>query len=132
MPSMANMTVYDFGGAVVTYVAMNPAGGDGVKALWRQQALTTSPIGQPWLTCWSRDNGPKTARRVDFEFRYPETYTNTTTGLVSVANQFVLTGSAIVPKGAPNTVGREFALQGPGLLTQSLMKAVFTDGFAPN
>lgn len=131
MTAMANIVVQNVAGGNVTYVAMNPASGDGVKALWRQSALSTIPSAQPWCTVWSRNNGKGDARRVDYEYRYPESYTNTTTGLVSIANQYIHTGSVLIPKGAPQTLTAEGAKQGTYLLANALMLAVFTDGFAP-
>lgn len=131
MTAMVSVNVQNVAGAVVTYAAMNPASGDGVKALWRQSALTPIPSAQPWVAVWSRDNGKGNARRVDYEFRYPESYTNTTTGLVSIANQYIMTGSVLIPKGMPQTVAAEGAKQCPYFLGMAVMQAVLTDGFAP-
>lgn len=131
MTAMANIVVQSVAGGNVTYVAMNPASGDGVRALWRQSALSPQPAAQPWANVWSHNNGKGNARRVNFEFRYPESYTTTTTGLVSIANQYVFTGSVLIPSGAPQTLAAEGAKQGTYFLASPLMLSVLTDGFAP-
>lgn len=132
MPTMANITVKAADGSSdILYTAMNPASGDGVKALWRALAVSTQPAAQPWLVLWSRNNGPGSARRVDYEYRYPQSYTTTTTGLISLANQFIWKGSIIVPQGAPTAFADENAAQCANLLASPLVKAAISSGFAP-
>lgn len=133
MPTMANITVKANDGITdVVYTAMNPASGDGVKALWRSTpAGASTPASQPWLAVWSRNNGSGTARRVDYEYYYPHFSTNTTTGLVTVANRLVMTGSFLVPNGAPSWTGLEASAQSTNLLSSPLLKSCLAIGFAP-
>lgn len=132
MPSAASITVKAWDGTTdVVYYLQNPSSGDGVKALWRASAVSAVSVGQPWLTMSSRYNAPRTARRLDFEYRYPQPYTTTTTGLISVANQCIWTASALVPDGCPTAILQEDAAQFANLLASPLVKNCVVSGFAP-
>ena len=131
MATMANITVKAADGTTdVVYTAMNSASGDGVRALWRALWGST-PAVQPMLAVSSRTNSGGTARRVDLEYRYQQAYTNTTTGLVAMANQTVVTQSYLIPNGMPVAVSTESAAQYANLLKSPLIQDVIKYGFAP-
>lgn len=119
------------GSTTITYVAMNPSSGDGKPAFWRANAEGTNAASHPsfWLSCRPSGNGK--ARRTDWEFRYPEPYTNTTTGLVSIANTVIATGSFLLPLGSPDTLVIEPANQLWKLLYAAQTIDTFKSGYAP-
>lgn len=132
MPALANIVVKKYDGTTdVTFTAINPAGGDGLPALWRNASVGSAPSHHPTLECKSRYNGPKTARRVDCLFTYPQIATDTTTGLVSRVNVAVASASCAVPLGMTTTDLQEFASQFGNLLASSLIASTNRSGFAP-
>lgn len=132
MAEMANITVKAADGTTdVLYTAMNSAAGDGVKAMWRALAVGYIPAVQPYLMVWSRANANGTARRVDLEYRYQQQYTTTTTGLIAMANQTVVTQSYLVPNGMPTNVLSESAAQYANLLKSPLIQDCLKYGFGP-
>lgn len=132
MSAQSNITVKLVDGVTdIVYVAMNPSSGDGVKALWRANAYGGTPASNPWLTVSSRPNGSGSARRVDLEFRYPQSYTNTTTGLISVKNEVIFTGSYLIPLGAPDYLAHEPAVQLGRILANAQIVESLRYGWAP-
>jgi len=108
MPTMANITVKKSDGTTdVTFSALQGSSGDGVAAVWRCESVGTAAGHKPSVTMTSRWNGPRTARRVDASFMYPQIATDTATGLTSVVNKVPVTISAVVPVAVPDTVVAE-------------------------
>lgn len=85
----------------ITYNAVQPSSGDGVPAIWRNDSGGTAHAFKPLFRLWTRDNGPKTARRVEFDFTYPQLATDSTTTLVSVVNRAPIKGSFLLPTTMP-------------------------------
>lgn len=132
MPAMADITVKKNDGTTdVVYYEANPAGSDGIPALWRNSSVGSAPAHYPSLELKSRWNGQKTARRVDFAFMYPQIATDSTTGLVSVVNRAIATGSVAIPTNMPLTDLAEFSAQFGNLMSSTLIKACNKNGFAP-
>lgn len=132
MANAADIVVKKFDGTTdVTYVVYNGASGDGVKALWRSDSQGTTAAVRPQVTMWSRNNGQKTARRVDWEVSFPQSYTDTTTGLVSSRNRTVMNGSFLVPTGMDNGAAAEAAYQSANIVASPAFKTSFLYGFAP-
>jgi len=132
MPSMANIVVKKADGVTnVTYTALQPASGDGVAAVWRNEAAGTSSAVKPAVSMSSRWNGPKTARRVDVSFVYPHTYTDANTGLVLVKDKVPVTLSAVVPAAVPDTVVAEAVAQAMNLFVSTLFVDSVKAGYAP-
>jgi hypothetical protein len=133
MPQMADITVKKADGSTdIIYVAQSPSAGDSQPAVWRATAAGAAPAFQPELRLWTKSNGPKTARRVYFEFTYPQTATDTTTSLTSVVNKEIASGSCLLPNEVPTTQSAEFAAQFGNLLASALIKSCMSSGFAPN
>jgi len=131
MPALANITVKKSDGTTdIIYDAINPAGGDGLPALWRSQ-LATILAAKPSFECWSRWNGPKTARRVQTKYVFPQVYTDTTTTLVQIKNLLVMETSSVIPQQVDTATIGEFAAQGTNLVASALIKSTINAGFAP-
>lgn len=132
MPSMANIVVKKADGTTdVTYTALQPASGDGVAAVWRNEAAGTSSAVKPTVSMSSRWNGPKTARRIDVSFVYPHTYTDANTGLALVKDKVPVTLSAVVPAAVPDTVVAEAVAQAMNLFDSTLFVDSVKTGYAP-
>jgi hypothetical protein len=129
---MANITVKATNGTTdVIYVAKSPSAGDSVPARWRADALGASANLKPELSMVTRDNGPKTGRRVTLEFSWPHTYTDTTTGLVKVAEKAPGMLTLLLPKEMPDTQINEAVDQFCNLIASTLVRASLKEGFAP-
>lgn len=132
MPSMANITVKKNDGTTdIVWTAVCPSSGDGVPAIWRSETVGSAPAHYPALEMRTRYNGQKTARRVDFNFVYPQTATDSTTSLVSVVNRVPIQLSAAIPMNVPATVIAEAVSQAANLLASTLVKDAMKAGFAP-
>lgn len=132
MPSMANITVKKADGTTdITFSALQPSSGDGVSATWRSETAGSQPNVKPTLAVSSRWNGPRTARRVDFSFMYPQKYTDSTTSLDAVANRLILSGNFLLPAAVPDSEISEAVAQGTNLLVSTLLRDVLKAGYAP-
>jgi hypothetical protein len=128
---MADIVVKkDDGTTNVTYVALNPSSGDGVPAYWRQEAMATQANLKATSSLRSAWNGPRDARRVQFDFTYPHVSTDSTTGLTSIVARVPISVTATVPQLVPDTVVAEAVSQCANLLSSTLVKACFKAGFA--
>jgi hypothetical protein len=133
MPQMADITVKKADNSTdIVYVAQSPSAGDSQPAVWRATAAGAAPAFQPQLKLWTKNNGPKTARRVYFEYTYPQTATDSTTTLTTVVNKEIFSGSCILPNEVPSTISAEFAAQFGHLMSAALIISCNSSGFAPN
>lgn len=131
MADMANIVVKAANGTTdVTMVKVQPAGGDGQPAMWREDAASGAPGQKPALSVTSRWNGPKTARRVEASFKGHQTYTDTTTGLLQVANTLPISLSAVVPQGMPTAVADEIIARAVNSFASALFKQMLREGYA--
>lgn len=131
MPQMANITVKKNDGVTdVVYTAVVPSAGDKSPAVWRNNTVGTAASHRPEFRTISRDNGTSSARRVDFSAVYPYTVTGAD-GRIVVADKFSLSGSALVPKGMPDTDIGEAVSQTLNLAASALIKQAVKDGYAP-
>lgn len=132
MPAISNITVKKADGTTdIVYTGLVPSSGDGAPAIWRSESVGTAAAFRAVFKLSARDNGPKTARRVDFAFTYPQIATDTTTTLTSVVNQAPLTGSFVIPKGMPDATVSEAVHQAFNLLSSALIKSSVISGYAP-
>jgi hypothetical protein len=128
---MANITVKANNGTTdVVFVAKSPSGGDGTAAVWRADAIGGIRQANPLLSVKSRYNTKGNARRVDFDFSYPYTVTDTTTGVISVKNRVPITLSAAIPLDVPEAVLLDAIAVGLNLAASALNKAMFQEGYA--
>lgn len=132
MSSIANITVKATNGTTdVVYVAKTPSSGDGVPARWRADALGTASAFKPELTMVARDNGPKTARRVELTYVWPQTYTDSTTGLVAVQAKAPAALTFALPVEMPDSQINEAVDQFFNLINNSAIRTAFKEAFAP-
>lgn len=131
MPIMANVTVKKYDNTTdVVYYAMNTAGADGTVALWRAPALNGTVASQPYMESWSRWNGPRTARRIDFRGAYPQALTDTNTGLVVVRNQAMFQASWLMPISMDQTSLNECSAQFSNFCVQASVREAIRLGFS--
>ena len=132
MPTMANITVKKADGTTdVVYTAIQPAGGDGLEALWRVEAIGSIAGNRPVFSLKSKSTQDKRARVVDFSLIYPEIVTNASTGVASVRTRATFRGSIIVSLDAADVTNQECAAQAANLLKSVLIQSCLTAGFAP-
>lgn len=124
MPSIANITVKKNDGTTdVTYTAISASAGDGSASIWRDEATTGWPYAlRPKFSLAVRENGPKTARRVDVTFKWPVVYQDTTTSLYGSKDTIPFTLSVPIPQGvAPGQIN-EAVSQFVNLCASTLVK----------
>jgi len=134
MPAMASITVKKADDVTnIVYDAIAPSAGDTVPAIWRQDtgASAAIPLGHramAWLkTLW---NGPRTARRVLFEYKRPYSTLNTTTNLYAIADTLVIKIDGIIPQGMPPAEINEGVFQGANLFASALIKQCTAAGYS--
>jgi hypothetical protein len=133
MANMADITIKKYDGTTdIVFTAMSPSAGDATPSVWRSNSVSVAAGFRPMLSLSSRFNGPKTARRVDYSFVYPETAVNSTTGLTTVVNKVVISGSFALPENTPDTTKQEAVLQCLNLLKSALISGCLIAGYAPN
>lgn len=132
MPSAANITVKKNDGTTdIVWSLINPASGNGVPALWRSETVS-GPLGvRPTLSFKARENGPKTAVRSEGQVVFPQVYTDTTTGLVKVANRALIKIEALTPYNMDTTQLNEAVAQALNLFSSALIKQSIQAGSAP-
>ena len=131
MLDMANITtVQNDGGGSILYTAIQASGGENSPAIWRNQAYSGYPGFRPEFRFVARDNGSRTARRVDYQYSMPALFTDSA-GKTTVAHRFNASGSFLVPKEAPEATCVEGAYQCTGLLASTLIRFGIFQGLAP-
>lgn len=131
MPSIANITVKKNDGTTdIVWAQVAASAGDKSPALWRSTTVGSAPAFQPAMRMTSRDNGTKSARRVDVEITYPYT-TVGTDGKTYMAEKAIFTGSFLMPAAMPTVDFNEAVSQGMNLMAATLIKDSFKAGFAP-
>lgn len=132
MPSMADIVIKKADGTTdITLTALTPSSGDKSRALWRQESVGTVQANRPTAECVGRYSQNGKFRVVDVRFSYPETYTDSTTGLVRIRDRALFTGTFNLPVENNDTSNNEFAAQSVNWLKSTLMQLVIKGGFAP-
>jgi hypothetical protein len=131
MPTLANITVKKADGTTdVIYTAVAGATGDSTPAVFSNNTVGTTRAERPTLLISSKDNGPKTARRINVDYSWPIMATDA--GGNKVANgRMTGTASVLLPMNQDNAVIGEQAAQFANLLGCALVKASFSEGYAP-
>jgi len=131
MPTLANITVKKADGTTdVTYTAVAGAAGDRTPAAFRNNTVGTTISERPTLLISSKDNGPRTGRRVDINFSWPMT-TVDAGGNKSIVGRMTGTASVLVPQNQEASVIAEQAHQFGNLIGSSIVKASINEGYAP-
>lgn len=132
MASIANITVKAQDGVTdVIYVAKAGSAGDKNPALWQQDAYGTSVSLRPTFQMSTQWNGPKTARRAEFVFVYPQLVTDSTTGVTSVKSRGHFAGSFVLPVDMTDTNISNTVAQLANLLKSTLIQDSAKSGYAP-
>ncbi len=131
MPALANITVKKADGTTdVTYTAVAGASGDNSPAVFSNNTIGTVKAERPTLLVGARDNGPKTARRVDVNFSWPIPSTDAGGNKV-ISGRMTGTASVLVPQNQDVLVIAEQAAQFGNLIGSALVRACFNEGYAP-
>lgn len=131
MPQLADITVKKADGTTnVTYTAVAGAAGDKTPAVFRNNAVGTTIAERPSLLVSSRDNGPKTGRRIEINFSWPITAQDAG-GNKTITGRMTGNCSVLIPQNQDVSVILEQANQFGNLIGSTLIKACFSDGFAP-
>lgn len=132
MPSMANITIKKADGTTdIVYTALTPSAGDKVPAQWRVESIGSVAGNRPVYSVVSRYTVDRKARIVEGKLTYPETYTDSTTGIVSVRNREVFSHSSVVHLDVADAIVAELVAQGANLQKSILIQDVLKSGFAP-
>lgn len=133
MPNMADITIKKADGTTdITYSALTPSSGDKVPAQWRVEGLGTVAGNRPTLTVSSRYSQDRKARLVEGRVVLPETFTDSTTGIISVRNREMLSFNSVIHLDTSDSVISELAAQSANLLKSAIMQSVLKTGFAPS
>lgn len=132
MPNMADIIIKKADGTTdITYTALAPAGGDNTPATWRCESIGTVAGNRPVLTVTSKGSRDRLARIVDMKLMYPEVFTDSTTGIVSVRLREAFSFNGIVRVDALDATTNEATAQAGNLFKSALIQSVFKTGFAP-
>lgn len=131
MPNLANITVKKADGTTdVIYTAVAGASGDTSPAVFRNNTVGTTLAERPSLLVSSKDNGPRTGRRVNISYSWPIASTDAG-GNKMVSGRMSGTASVLIPQNQDPAVIKEQAYQFANLMASSLVKASLDEGFAP-
>lgn len=132
MPNMADISVKKADETTsITYSQVVASAGDRSPAVWKSTSVGTAPAHNPSLSCVSRWNEKKTARRVELSFAYPQTAT-AADGAVTVVNILPIDCSVVVPQGMPQATIDEAVAQAMNLFASTLIKSVGKSGYSPS
>lgn len=133
MPNMADITVKKADGTTdITYVALSPSAGDKTPAQWRVEAIGTVPGNRPTLAVTSRFSVDRQARVVEGKLLYPETFTDSTTGIVATRLRESFSFTQIIRQDAADSTTKELSAQAANLIKSALIQSVLMTGFAPS
>lgn len=132
MPNMADITIKKADGTTdITYTALAPSAGDKTPATWRTESVGTVAANRPVLMITSKSSSDKLARIVEGKLSYPETFTDSTTGLTSVRLRESFSFTEITRADASDSTNTELAAQAANLLKSPLVQSVLKTGYAP-
>lgn len=130
MPQMANITIKKADGTTdVVYTALTPSSGDRTKAVWRVESIGAIPGNRPVLEISSKASQNGQARIVEGKMSYPETYTDSTTGVIAVRLRDVASFVTTVDQRGVDTTHNEMAAQFANLLKSALVQSIISTGY---
>ncbi len=136
MPTMASITVKKFDGTTdIVFDAISASGGDSSPAVWRQDtgAAAGLPVGlRSLFKLFQSWNGPKTARVLRGQLRFPYAVQDTTTTLYSAKDTLPIEVTVTVPQALPATQINEAVYQAMNLMASTLVKQSLAAGYAPS
>lgn len=130
--NITNLTVKKADGTTdITYTGVSPSSGDGVPAIWKSQTVGNALSHQPELRISARNGGKGGVNRVfRLTFQYPETATNSTTGLTYVVRALPIAMDVPIPKDMPTATVSEALKQFANLLDHADIQAVLLSGYS--
>lgn len=132
MPNMANITVKKADNTTdVIYVALSPSAGDKTPAQWRVEAIGTVPGNRPTFSLTSKSSADRQARILEGKLSYPETFTDSTTGVVATRLRETFSFTSITRLDASDVTTAELVAQAANLLKSNLIQETLKAGFAP-
>lgn len=132
MPNMANITIKKADGTTdITYTAMNPAGSDGTRALWRANTVGANPAQRPYYEYTAKANKDGTRRETTSNFVYPVVVVNAVTGISSVAGYYTEVVTRKLTLSASDMDAAEAVAQAANLSASALIKSCSAVGFGP-
>lgn len=130
MPQMANITIKKADGTTdIIYVALTPSSGDRTKAVWRVESMGSVPGNRPLLEISSKASQNGQARIVEGKMSYPETYTDSATGVTAVRLRDVGSFVTTVDQRGTDTTHNEMAAQFGNLICSALVQSIIASGF---
>lgn len=130
MPSMANITVKKFDGTTdIVYTALTPSSGDRTKSVWRVESIGSIAGNRPVLEIQSKGTQNGQARIVEGKLQMPETFTDTTTGIISVRLRDIFSFTATVDLRGVDGTHNETAAQAANLMKSSLIQSILSSGY---
>lgn len=132
MPNMADITIKKADGSTdVVYVALSPSAGDKTPAQWRVEALGTVPGNRPQFQVSSKYSADRQARIVEGKLLYPETFTDSTTGIVATRLRETFQFTSIIRQDAADATTSEMVAQAANLIKSVLIQSVLKTGYSP-
>lgn len=133
MANIANVTVKKADGTTdIVYTAVQGSSGYGSNALWRQEDASVPVALRPVLKMRFQPNGNNNAMRPHFEYSYPHTYTDTTTGLKKQANIVLFSSDGLMPTEVPDAIMAEAVHQFTNLLVNTHVRDHIKSMFSPS
>lgn len=132
MPNMADVTIKKADGTTnVIYVKKAPASGDRTNAVWTADAESAIHAHRPEfkMSTRSNQNGTKPARLATAVFKFP--VVETVSGIPTVVATVPMRMEITLPTNVDSTKVNEAIAQGTNLLTATLIRDSFKEGFAP-
>lgn len=129
MPSMADITVKNVANADVVYVAKVASAGDKTPAKWSCDAAHAVVGFRPWMTVNTRDNGPRNARIVEGVFNAP--IIAVVNGVDTIVARVPINLSGTLPTNVDGAKVYDAIFQATNLFVSTLMRSVYSTGYAP-
>lgn len=127
MPSIANITVKASNGTTdVVYTAKSPSAGEGVPAIWRNDAIGTAITHRPELRFGFKEQGKNRVGRMTM--LYPDLINTAVAGVYEVGEVASFLADVKVPKSMTSANLKEFAHQTGNLVASAIIKSMMEDG----
>lgn len=132
MAQQANITIKKADGTTdVVFTALSPSAGDKTPAIWRSESVGSIAANRPLLSVSARASADKKARIVNVSYSFPETYTDSTTGLVKVNTSFRAQVQIVVPQNQTDASIQEAAAQFGNLMDHADIQMAIRSAIAP-
>lgn len=129
MPTLADLSIKKADGTTtLVYTAIASGTTDGTPSVFRAESVGTIAGNRPVLQISLRSSKDREARLADLAFSYPETVTDSTTGVVTVRKRVWFKGTFCQNSGANDSTNQEAAYQLGNLLSTQLVRDILRYG----